>query len=137
LSRSLFLDTCAIAGIDLRNDTRLPQGAERKTRDEERRAAKRKMTATGRKKLDELYHSVTERSEFYSMVDLHKPPVLFSPPAEHAIDKVIAFFSQTRDSIEQESQRADFSRKRGLENYRSNRMIARGTKSYFIMRIIR
>ncbi|KAL6421886.1 hypothetical protein ACFW04_010794 [Cataglyphis niger] len=64
------------------------KGAERKTRDEERRAAKRKMTATGRKKLDELYHSVTERSEFYSMVDLHKPPVLFSPPAEHAIDKV-------------------------------------------------
>ncbi|XP_070163068.1 uncharacterized protein Grh isoform X2 [Polyergus mexicanus] len=63
------------------------KGAERKTRDEERRAAKRKMTATGRKKLDELYHSVTERSEFYSMVDLHKPPVLFSPPAEHAIDK--------------------------------------------------
>ncbi|XP_071573029.1 uncharacterized protein Grh isoform X2 [Temnothorax nylanderi] len=64
------------------------KGAERKTRDEERRAAKRKMTATGRKKLDELYHPVTERSEFYSMVDLHKPPVLFSPPAEHAIDKV-------------------------------------------------
>ncbi|XP_011067345.1 PREDICTED: protein grainyhead isoform X1 [Acromyrmex echinatior] len=63
------------------------KGAERKTRDEERRAAKRKMTATGRKKLDELYHPVTERSEFYSMVDLHKPPVLFSPPAEHAIDK--------------------------------------------------
>ncbi|XP_032685589.1 protein grainyhead isoform X5 [Odontomachus brunneus] len=63
------------------------KGAERKTRDEERRAAKRKMSATGRKKLDELYHSVTERSEFYSMVDLHKPPVLFSPPAEHAIDK--------------------------------------------------
>ncbi|XP_046435585.1 protein grainyhead isoform X1 [Neodiprion fabricii] len=63
------------------------KGAERKTRDEERRAAKRKMTATGRKKLDELYHSVTERSEFYSMADLHKPPVLFSPPAEHTIDK--------------------------------------------------
>ncbi|XP_043277454.1 protein grainyhead isoform X2 [Venturia canescens] len=63
------------------------KGAERKTRDEERRAAKRKMTATGRKKLDELYHSVTERSEFYSMADLHKPPVLFSPPAEHSIDK--------------------------------------------------
>ncbi|XP_063982125.1 uncharacterized protein Grh isoform X1 [Diachasmimorpha longicaudata] len=63
------------------------KGAERKTRDEERRAAKRKMTATGRKKLDELYHSVTERSEFYTMADLHKPPVLFSPPAEHSIDK--------------------------------------------------
>ncbi|KAI9582609.1 hypothetical protein GQX74_011826, partial [Glossina fuscipes] len=54
-------------------------GAERKTRDEERRAAKRKMTATGRKKLDELYHPVTDRSEFYSMQDLLKPPVLFSP----------------------------------------------------------
>ncbi|XP_033216175.1 protein grainyhead isoform X3 [Belonocnema kinseyi] len=63
------------------------KGAERKTRDEERRAAKRKMTATGRKKLDELYHSVTERSEFYCMADLHKPPVLFTPPAEHSIDK--------------------------------------------------
>lgn len=55
------------------------QGAERKTRDEERRAAKRKMTATGRKKLDELYHPVTERSEFYAMQDLAKPPVLFTP----------------------------------------------------------
>lgn len=75
------------------------QGAERKTRDEERRAAKRKMTATGRKKLDELYHSVTERSEFYSMVDLHKPPVLFSPPAEHTIDKVLV---ETSDWIEVE-----------------------------------
>ncbi|KAF7394533.1 hypothetical protein HZH66_007707 [Vespula vulgaris] len=71
------------------------KGAERKTRDEERRAAKRKMTATGRKKLDELYHSVTERSEFYSMVDLHKPPVLFSPPAEHAIDKVFHQIQRT------------------------------------------
>lgn len=73
------------------------QGAERKTRDEERRAAKRKMTATGRKKLDELYHSVTERSEFYSMVDLHKPPVLFSPPAEHTIDKVVI---ESPDSVQ-------------------------------------
>lgn len=76
------------------------QGAERKTRDEEKRAAKRKMTATGRKKLDELYHSVTERSEFYSMADLHKPPVLFSPPAEHAIDKVSEFL---RDFIHSQS----------------------------------
>lgn len=55
------------------------QGAERKTRDEERRAAKRKMTATGRKKLDELYHPVADRSEFYAMSDIGKPPVLFSP----------------------------------------------------------
>lgn len=62
------------------------QGAERKTRDEERRAAKRKMTATGRKKLDELYHPVVERSEFYSMSDLGKPPVLFSPAED--LDKI-------------------------------------------------
>lgn len=44
------------------------------------------MTATGRKKLDELYHPVTDRSEFYSMQDLVKPPVLFSPAED--IDKV-------------------------------------------------
>lgn len=62
------------------------QGAERKTRDEERRAAKRKMTATGRKKLDELYHPVVDRSEFYAMSDMAKPPVLFSPAED--IDKV-------------------------------------------------
>lgn len=62
------------------------QGAERKTRDEERRAAKRKMTATGRKKLDELYHPVVDRSEFYAMSDVNKPPVLFSPAED--IDKV-------------------------------------------------
>ncbi|XP_065342396.1 protein grainyhead isoform X4 [Cloeon dipterum] len=62
------------------------KGAERKTRDEERRAAKRKMTATGRKKLDELYHPPAERTEFYSMSDLAKPPVLFSPAED--IDKL-------------------------------------------------
>ncbi|XP_031335956.1 protein grainyhead isoform X3 [Photinus pyralis] len=62
------------------------KGAERKTRDEERRAAKRKMTATGRKKLDELYHPVCDRSEFYSMSDLTKPPVLFTPAED--IDKL-------------------------------------------------
>ncbi|XP_059615608.1 protein grainyhead isoform X2 [Phlebotomus argentipes] len=62
------------------------KGAERKTRDEERRAAKRKMTTTGRKKLDELYHPVTDRSEFYTMQDLNKPPVLFSPAED--IDKL-------------------------------------------------
>lgn len=44
------------------------------------------MTATGRKKLDELYHPMCERSEFYSMSDLTKPPVLFSPAED--IDKV-------------------------------------------------
>jgi transcription factor CP2-like protein len=44
------------------------------------------MTATGRKKMDELYHPATERSEFYSMSDLTKPPVLFTPAED--IDKV-------------------------------------------------
>lgn len=44
------------------------------------------MTATGRKKLDELYHPVVDRSEFYAMQDLGKPPVLFSPAED--IDKV-------------------------------------------------
>lgn len=68
------------------SDFSILQGAERKTRDEERRAAKRKMTATGRKKLDELYHPVVDRSEFYSMSDINKPPVLFSPAED--IDKV-------------------------------------------------
>ncbi|CAB0000974.1 unnamed protein product [Nesidiocoris tenuis] len=62
------------------------KGAERKTRDEERRAAKRKMAATGRKKIEELYHPACERSEFYSMTDLTKPPVLFTPAED--IDKL-------------------------------------------------
>lgn len=46
------------------------------------------MTATGRKKLDELYHPVVDRSEFYAMSDMNKPPVLFSPAED--IDKVSA-----------------------------------------------
>lgn len=44
------------------------------------------MTATGRKKLDELYHPAADRSEFYTMQDLNKPPVLFSPAED--LDKV-------------------------------------------------
>lgn len=61
------------------------KGAERKTRDEERRAAKRKLTATGnsRKKFEEMYHSPAERSEFYSMSDLSKPPILFTPDEDN------------------------------------------------------
>ncbi|KAK8388893.1 hypothetical protein O3P69_020683 [Scylla paramamosain] len=55
------------------------KGAERKTRDEERRAAKRRMAATTRKKYEDLYHPPCDRSEFYSMMDLTKPPVLFTP----------------------------------------------------------
>ncbi|XP_067124247.1 protein grainyhead-like isoform X1 [Centruroides vittatus] len=64
------------------------KGAERKTRDEERRAAKRKMSATGsgRKKIEEMYHPPCDRSEFYSMSDLLKPPVLFTPTED--LDKV-------------------------------------------------
>lgn len=54
------------------------------------------MTATGRKKLDELYHPVTDRSEFYAMSDLNKPPVLFSPAED--IDKV-ALKGKLKDSI--------------------------------------
>ena len=52
------------------------KGAERKARDEERRAAKRRMTSTGAKKrLDDMYHTATERSEFYTMENKDKQPV--------------------------------------------------------------
>ena len=61
---------------------------ERKTGDEEMRAAKRQTAATGRKKIEELYHPACERSEFYSMADLTKPPVLYTPAED--IDKVFA-----------------------------------------------
>merc|ERR1719262_1950028 len=29
-----------------------------------------------------MYHSATERSDFYSMADLNKPPVLFTPSTD-------------------------------------------------------
>lgn len=45
------------------------------------------VTFPGRKKIDELYHLPCDRSEFYSMSDLLKPPILFTPSDE--IDKVI------------------------------------------------
>ncbi|XP_054706160.1 protein grainyhead-like isoform X2 [Uloborus diversus] len=69
------------------------KGAERKTRDEERRAAKRKLSATGtsRKKIEEMYHQPCERSEFYSMSDLTKPPILFTPDDDNEKQ---SFFSQ-------------------------------------------
>ncbi|XP_075586404.1 grainy head isoform X7 [Dermatophagoides farinae] len=79
------------------------KGAERKTRDEERRAAKRKMNATGngRKKIEEMYHPTCDRSEFYSMSDLMKPPVLFTPSED--IDKIttgdINFYGHTSTDI--------------------------------------
>uniref|UniRef100_A0A182NLP6 GRHL1/CP2 C-terminal domain-containing protein n=1 Tax=Anopheles dirus TaxID=7168 RepID=A0A182NLP6_9DIPT len=60
------------------------------------------MTATGRKKLDELYHPVVDRSEFYGMSDLMKPPVLFSPSED--IDKLatmdtMQFYPHDADSL--------------------------------------
>jgi len=58
------------------------KGAERKLRDEERRAAKRRMTPSGKRRLDEMYHETFDRSEFYSMSDLNKGPTLFTPPED-------------------------------------------------------
>ena len=55
------------------------KGAERKARDEERRATKRRMTTTGKRRLDEMYHTATERSEFYTMANKDRPPILFTP----------------------------------------------------------
>lgn len=60
------------------------------------------MTATGRKKLDELYHPVTDRSEFYAMQDLAKPPVLFTPSED--IEKLSgmdlqSFYAHEGDAI--------------------------------------
>ena len=71
----------------------LRQGAERKTRDEERRAAKRKLVVTGRnKRLDELYHPSCERSEFYHMADLLKPPTLFTPVDHEKVSSPLIIF---------------------------------------------
>lgn len=53
------------------------KGAERKFRQEERRAS-RKVAAGGQRVL-EMYHQCQERSEFYAMVDLSKVPVLYTP----------------------------------------------------------
>lgn len=92
-SLSAIIVIFIIATFYFNNLILISQGAERKTRDEERRAAKRKMTATGRKKLDELYHPVVDRSEFYSMSDTQKPPVLFSPAEDIEKVKKITRFS--------------------------------------------
>uniref|UniRef100_A0A914CNH7 Grh/CP2 DB domain-containing protein n=1 Tax=Acrobeloides nanus TaxID=290746 RepID=A0A914CNH7_9BILA len=57
------------------------KGAERKLRDEEKRANRRKNAAGGggRKKSDGEFHDPCERSEFYHMSDLEKPSALFVP----------------------------------------------------------
>lgn len=43
--------------------------------------------------MDELYHPACDRSEFYHMQDLTKPPVLFSPAED--IDKVSLFVKKS------------------------------------------
>jgi len=53
------------------------KGAERKFRQEERRAARK--VAVGGQRVLEMYHQCQERSEFYSMVDLSRVPVLYTP----------------------------------------------------------
>ncbi|XP_059157789.1 uncharacterized protein LOC131942094 isoform X2 [Physella acuta] len=63
------------------------KGAERKTRDEERRrVAKNKPEEFGnappvksRKKTEESFHEPCDRSEFYSMADIISEPVFFNP----------------------------------------------------------
>lgn len=78
------------------------KGAQRRSRDEERRALKRKLTdgssggvsgATGAagtgggsKKFEDLYHKPCDRSEFYAMADLIRPPTLYSPSEDSLID---------------------------------------------------
>ena len=44
------------------------KGAERKLRDEERRAAKRRMTPSGKRRLDEMYHESFERLDIYFLL---------------------------------------------------------------------
>ena len=43
------------------------KGAERKTRDEERRLLKRKQNHAGRRKIEDLYHSKCEKTQFYQV----------------------------------------------------------------------
>lgn len=45
----------------------------------------------GRKKIEDMYHITTERSEFYTMSDILKPPVLFTPSEE--LEKVSTTFT--------------------------------------------
>uniref|UniRef100_A0A8R1I6A9 CP2 domain-containing protein n=1 Tax=Caenorhabditis japonica TaxID=281687 RepID=A0A8R1I6A9_CAEJA len=65
------------------------KGAERKLRDEDKRAAKRKIqefasagALSGRKKSDGEYHEQCDRSEFYHMREMEKPAALFIAPEE-------------------------------------------------------
>jgi len=66
------------------------KGAERKCRQEERRATK-KVTVGGARVL-EMYHQSQERSEFYSMVDVSRTPVLYTPSGESTTNSSLSQF---------------------------------------------
>ena len=51
----------------------------------------------GRKKIEEMYHPTSDRSEFYSMSDLLKPPVLFTPSDD--IEKVVSDYNYLRNAL--------------------------------------
>jgi len=71
------VDCCKLKFYHIDRQVFCDKGAERKARDEERRASKRRTTPSGKRRLDEMYHTPLERSEFYSMVDVGRPPVTF------------------------------------------------------------
>lgn len=60
------------------------------------------MVVTGRnKRLEELYHLNAERSEFYHMADLMKPPTLFTPDDHEKVEISSHVFSiEARISIQ-------------------------------------
>nr|XP_027209051.1 uncharacterized protein LOC113802647 [Penaeus vannamei] len=89
------------------------KGAERKTRDEERRAAKRRMAATTRKKYEDLYHQPCDRSEFYSMSDLTKPPVLFTPRGHRMSMELQGFYGHDTENGQKSEKVLKVNHKRG------------------------
>uniref|UniRef100_A0A6G1SIU1 Protein grainyhead n=1 Tax=Aceria tosichella TaxID=561515 RepID=A0A6G1SIU1_9ACAR len=93
------------------------KGAQRRSRDEERRALKRKLTdqsvAAGggaqgalanSKKFDDLYHKPCDRTEFYSMADLIKSPTLYSPTEQEALGLAASDSSSTATNKQPMSQ---------------------------------
>jgi transcription factor CP2-like protein len=59
----LLLPSCFLLPLILPLQVKIfcDKGAERKLRDEERRAAKRRMTPSGKRRLDEMYHETFDR----------------------------------------------------------------------------
>ena len=47
--------------------------------------------------MDDMYHPTADRSEFYSMSDLHKPPVLFTPSED--MEKVVSLEMSARGGL--------------------------------------